>query len=146
MTPYDAVFFALGAVWLVASRSDGSPHTSAWRTRCPDGLVAAAPLVTYAVSLAGLGRFEAPATALAVCLLAPRLLPSALLLAAPLYADIGGAAVAGLLWLALMVLMASLGDRLDAEEMPRRVRGLPARLITAGVLYFALLPVERLWR
>ncbi len=136
MRPFDAIFLALAAsLFLQRPRH--------W------WLVALAPLVAWVAGNVqiydlSLQQFEAPVVALAVCLLAPRYAPVALLLALPEYQGLFDAARAAALWIAATAILDSLKDRFDAEALPPRMRGRPIELLSIGILYYTLLPVAYL--
>jgi hypothetical protein len=131
MRPFDTVFMAIA----VGQLSKLPRHW--W-------LAAVAPVVSFVVHLTPFDRYEAPATALIVCLLVPKSAPSALLLAMPDYREALDVLVTALVWLGVTLLLRSLGDRLDESTVPERLRGLPARLFCLAVLYYTLLPVSYL--
>jgi len=131
MSPFDAVFLALAAGVVLERPKDS------WFT-------ALAPLIALAIGFLPLNRFHLPATALAVCLVAPRQAAVALVLVIPVYADVFDALRASFLWMLGTVLLNELGRKSDGAEIPARLRGAPLRMFACGVLYFTLLPVAYL--
>jgi len=131
MTPFDAVFLALAAGVFLERSKQG------W-------FAALAPLLALAIGFIPLGRFHLPATALAVCLVAPRQAAVALVLIIPTYGGVFDAVRAAVLWMIGTVLLDELGRKSDDSETPASVRGTPVRLFACGVLYFTLLPVSYL--
>ncbi len=131
MTPYGAAFFALAAAWSLGLEGR-------WRSSLP-GLL---PFVACVFAMAA-PSFAVPLAALLACLLPARLIPAALILVAPGFTDPAEALKACLLWLVLVQLAFGLTRRLD-EGVIVAARGVPARLLTVAVLYFALLPMKHL--
>lgn len=131
MTAYEATFFALAAMWSLGLEGP-------WRSSLP-GLL---PFVGCAFAMAA-PAYALPLAALVACLLPARLVPAGLLLLAPGFTDPAVALKAALLWVVLVQLALGLSRRLD-EGVAAAARGVPARLLTVGVLYFALLPLEHL--
>lgn len=129
MQPFDAVFLAL-VVSCFASRP------KRW------WLVSAAPLIAFAVRLVPMADFHLPVLALVGLCLAAKSSPAAFLLVAPVYADPLQALYVAVLWTTLVLFFDTLEERLDDPNIPVRVRGTPIRLVTVGVLYFALFPVS----
>ena len=131
MSPFDAVFLALAAgVFLERPK--------------PDWAAALAPLIALAIGFIPLGRFHLPATALAVCLVAPRQAAVALVLILPTYAGAFDALRTSILWIIGTVLLNELGRKTDESETPANASGTPLRLFACGILYFTLLPVSYL--
>lgn len=131
MRPFDAVFLALAAGLFLE-------RPKRW------WLVALAPLVAFAAGSVPFEQFERPIAALVACLLAPRFAPVALLLALPEYHGLFDAVRAALLWIAATAILDGLKRRFDVEAMPPRMRGKPIELLSAGILYYVLLPVAYL--
>ncbi|MDP6372181.1 MAG: hypothetical protein QF634_06690 [Vicinamibacterales bacterium] len=128
LSPHDAVFLALAATFFV--------ERSAWWW-----WVTAVPVVAWLAALAPLGGFGLATLALVVCLPSPRFAPVAFLLALPDYASVLDAVVAGAAWLGATLLLDTFERRLSAPAVPERLRGVPARLLTVGVLYYVFQPV-----
>ncbi len=128
MTPQDAVFLAIAAALLIE-------RPRYWRLAC------LAPLVAWGAKGLPLGDFHHLVVALIVCLPMLRVAPVALLLSLPDYRDAASAVITATVWLGVLVLIESMEERLSGNAIPDPLNGAPIRLLTVGVLYYALLPV-----
>ena len=109
-------------------------------------LVLVPPLAAGIIGVAG-ARFGIPLACLAALALAmvgsrrdDRVVASALLLALPRYDGLGEATIAAVTWAVAATLLAHLSPRFDGPGLPGWMRGTPARLFTAAMLYAVALP------
>jgi len=108
------------------------------------------PMVTWGLGEAVGAKYGVPLAALVAIGLAylsssrappPALVAGALLLALPRYAGATEAALAAIAWATLAALLHQLSARFESGELPRWLRGAPARLFSAALLYTVALPV-----
>lgn len=137
MIAFDAAMLALAAAAMQP------PARSRWWVALAPWLAVAAAAAE--ASLPGPWRYGAVIAPLLLAAVALRgAAAPALLLLLPEYARLGDAALASGLWIAGVLLLAPIFERVDRAHMPRALQGAPLKLLCCGGLAMVLQPLALL--